>query len=209
MRAGCCRGHAHLRMMGVLFFAAVPADRPATSAFAASSGENSQEVRKATALSWVKAIETGDGQVAARLTSEPFFFRTAGPERTCEGRVVGASARLKWMQCVHARQDIREFTANMTMLRQAIQENPEENSELKNHLPQVLDTEGWEFHFQTAELHEAKRAFKALQREAGKPNEWTVITANWLYTSIIFRVQTDLAGSRVRAVLLEMSRGGD
>ena len=205
MRTVCCKFIGLFRMAGFLLLTAVATDGHAIPAFAASGGEGTQELRKAT------AIESGDRQTLARLTSESFIFRTAGADRACEGRVEGTSARMKWLRCVHARRDIEEFALAMRLLRQAMRENPKDESELKDYLPNVVEGDGWGFHYQTAELHKAKRAFQALQREAGGLNDWTVITASWLYTSIIFRVQLDASSTapRVRAVLVEMSRGAD
>lgn len=175
------------------------------------SDEELRAARQATALAWVNATVAGDAAKLRLLTTDPFVFRSVGADRACEGRISGKAAFDQWLGCVRAKEHLQGLSETFALFRQAPPRSPE-RAEFEKYLPHVVDAdEAWSRFVGADERARARDAFAAISREAARDGEWVMVTASWLYTSLVVRLQVagPATAPHVHAVLVDVTRTSD
>jgi len=67
----------------------------------------SKAAEEDAATRWIRALARHDTDEIVSTTQLPFVFRTAGRDRTCEGRIRTKKALSAWATCVAKREDFR------------------------------------------------------------------------------------------------------
>jgi hypothetical protein len=177
-------------------------------------GTEVSEARQAAALAWVNALGTrdGDDERMHQLTSAALVFRTIGKNHGCEGPVAADTGFREWLACARARPDLFAFAGALQLYRQALAADPANNAAFKQYLPKLVGgDEAWSRFVGVEERRRAENAFAALRKEAGNDGDWVTITASWLYTTMVARVQVIGAAQapRVHAVLVDVVSTSD
>ncbi len=169
------------------------------------------EAREAAALAWVNALGADDPATLARLSTDPFLFRTVGAERPCDGPVAAGPALTTWLTCVREKAELRRVADSWKDFRQPAQHTPE-SAALQRYLPHVVRGEDvWSRFVGADERARSRGALDALQREAGTEGAWIMVAANGLSASLMLRLQVvgPAAAAHVHAVLAHVTRTSD
>jgi hypothetical protein len=184
----------------------------ATGCRRASRGDDERlEARQAASLAWVNALAAGDAATLERLTAGSFIFRSAGPDRRCEGPVSGGPALAAWVACARATTDLRQLSDAWTLLHGATPGSPE-SAEFQKYLPHVVGgDEAWSRFIGVDEREHVRPALDAITKEARRDGDWILVATSWLYAKMFVRLQVvgPTEAPWVHAALVDVMRTSD
>jgi hypothetical protein len=161
----------------------------------ASRGDDERlEARQTASLAWVNALAAGDAATLERLTAGSFIFRSAGPDRRCEGPVSGGPALAAWVACARATP------------------GSPESAEFQKYLPHVVGgDEAWSRFIGVDEREHVRPALDAITKEARRDGDWILVATSWLYAKMFVRLQVvgPTEAPRVHAALIDVMRTSD